>query len=179
MNDHFSTDRLIDFVHGELSPADDAIVHVHLAACAVCRDAYDLETRLSEALRSAAKAEERELPSLVSAEIWNRVRQARPGPMARVASWLRPVYALPVAAAIVAGAFFASPLAHRAGPTIDATYYLEAHAAQTLQTPLSERSAGLVLETSMLAPGSSASVPDEAAGDYATAAVDTDAADVR
>jgi predicted anti-sigma-YlaC factor YlaD len=176
MNDHLSIDRLIDFVHGELPPGEDALVHVHLAGCAACRDAYELETQLSEALRRAAQAEEREMPSLVAAEVWSRIREARPGAIARFAGWLRPVYAVPVAAAIVAGAFFASPLAHRAGPTIDATYYLEAHAAQTLQTPLSERSAGLVLETSMLAPGAAAvaAVPDEAAGDYATAAVDAD-----
>jgi len=158
MNEHLSTERIIDFVHGELSPADDALAHAHLAACSDCREAYEIEALLSEALRSAAKAEELEMPSIAAS---------------RLAAWLRPAYAIPVAAALLVGGFFASPLAHRAGPTIDATYYLEAHAAQAAQTPLSERSSSLVLETSMIAnPTSSAFVDASADGLATTGAID-------
>ena len=171
MNDHLSTDLLVDFVHGELSPSDDAIAHAHLATCETCRDSYDLETTLSEALRSAAKADEREFPSLVSAAVWDRVRQARPGPFARLAALLRPAFAVPVAAALLVGGYFVSPLAHPAHPTIDASYYLEAHAAQSSQTPLSERATSIVLETSMLAPPSSGTV-DDSNGFAATDAAD-------
>lgn len=173
MNEHLSTERIIDFVHGELSPADDALAHAHLAACSDCREAYEIEALLSEALRSAAKAEELEMPSLVTAAVWDRIRQAKPSAASRLAAWLRPVYAIPVAAALLVGGFFASPLAHRAGPTIDATYYLEAHAAQAAQTPLSERSSSLVLETSMIAnPTSSAFVDASADGLATTGAID-------
>ncbi|MBD5635241.1 MAG: zf-HC2 domain-containing protein [Candidatus Eremiobacteraeota bacterium] len=168
MNDHLSNDRLVDFVHGELSPSDDALVHAHLAGCVLCREGYEVEATLSEALRSAAKAEELEMPSLVAATVWERVRNAKPGPMARVAGWLRPVYALPVAAALLVGGFFVSPLAHRSGPTIEATYYLQAHAAQAAQTPLSERSSALVLETSMVVAPSSSALVDGIADGYAT-----------
>jgi predicted anti-sigma-YlaC factor YlaD len=178
MNDHLSTDRLVDYLHGELPPADDALVHAHLAGCAACRDARDAEAMLLEALRATAKAEEREMPSLVKAAVWERVRAARPGPLARVAALLRPAFALPVAAALAVAVFFASPLApHHGGPTIDATYYLEAHAAQTAQTPLSERTSSLVLETSMNASAASSPFVDAATDGYAKAASAAD--DVR
>jgi len=154
MNDHLSTDLLIDFVHGELSPGDDARAHAHLAGCAACRDAYELEATLGEALRSAARADEREMPSLVAAAVWERVRAARPGPAARLRALLRPAFALPVAAALLIGGFFASPFAHPNGPMVDAAYYFEAHAAETSANSLSERSSSAVLETSMLVPNS-------------------------
>jgi anti-sigma factor RsiW len=98
MNDHLSNDLLVDFVHGELPPELDAAAHVHLAGCAACREDFELEATLTEALRAAAKAEEREMPSLVNAAVWDRIRSAQPGPMARFAAWLRPAYALPIAA---------------------------------------------------------------------------------
>ncbi len=164
MNDHLSNDLLVDFVHRELSPADDAMAHAHLAGCVACREAYELEATLTEALRSAAKADEREFPSLVSAAVWDRIRHAEPGPFAKLAAWLRPAYALPVAAAVLIGGFFVSPLAHPAAhPTIAASYYLEAHAAQSAITPLSERSSSPALETSMIAPGSPRGQDDGAA----------------
>jgi anti-sigma factor RsiW len=171
MNDHLSTDRLVDFVHGELSPSDDALTHAHLATCASCRDAYDLEATLSEALRAAAKAEEHEMPSLVTAAVWDRIRRAEPGPLARLAALLRPAYAVPVALALIVGGYFASPLGHPARPTIDASYYLEVHAAQTAETPLSERSSALVLETSMVTNPDSSSV-DGAGGFASTGSTD-------
>jgi anti-sigma factor RsiW len=172
MNDHLSNDRLVDFVHGELSPADDALAHAHLAVCALCRENYELEALLSEALRSAAKAEEVDMPSLVAAAVWQRVRAATPGPLARLAGWLRPAVAVPLAAAVLLAGFIVSPLAHRAGPTIDATYYFAAHAAQTGGTPLSERPSGLVLETSMNASSSSAPVTDALDGYATTSSLD-------
>jgi anti-sigma factor RsiW len=159
MNDHLSADTLVDFVHGELSPSDDAQTHAHLATCAPCREAYDLEASLSEVLRAAATADEREFPSLVSAAVWDRIRHAPPTRAARIAAFFRPAFALPVAAALVIGGYFVSPLAHPSHPTIDAAYYFEAHAAQTSQTPLSERTSALVLETSMLPPATADS-PD-------------------
>ena len=172
MNDHLSTDLLVDFVHGELPPDADARAHVHLSGCDACRAEYELEAVLSETLRSEAKASELEMPSLVNAAVWARIRAAKPGPAARLAALFRPIYAVPVAAALVIGAFFASPLAHPAGPTIDASYYLEAHAAQTSATPLSERSSAVVLETSMIAPSLPALVQREDDGYAATGAVD-------
>ena len=156
MTDHFTTDLLVDFLHGELSPADDALAHAHLAACATCRGEYDREASLTVALRAAAAAEEREMPSTINAAVWQLIREARPGPFARMAAWLRPVVAVPIAALLIVGGWFASPYSHAAAhPTIDAAYYLRTHAAQSSQTPLSERSAQ-TFETSMVGDGGEA-----------------------
>jgi anti-sigma factor RsiW len=148
---HFTSDQLTDFVHGELAPETDALVHAHLAACAACRAEYNAEIALGEALRAAAVREELAFPSMVKAHVWERIRQAPPSPAARFTAWLRPVMAVPVAAVLVAGAWFASPYGPSAArPTINAAYYLEAHAARTSATLLSEPAGTPALETSML-----------------------------
>ena len=147
---HLSSDQLTDFVHGELSPAGDALAHAHLAQCADCRAEYDAEIALGEALRSAARSDEREFPSVVKAVVWERIREMPPSPAARLSAWFRPLLAVPVAAALIVGAWFASPYApHGSHPTVDAAYYLEAHAAQSDGSLLSEPANSTVLETSM------------------------------
>lgn len=144
MTEHFSTDFLVDYAHGELTPEDDAIAHAHLATCATCRAEYDAEIGLGEILRSAALAEERELPPYLKAAVWERIRAARPGPFARVGALLRPIYAVPVGAFVVALAIVASPIVrHDAQPTIAASYYLQSHAVQSSQSALSERSSAV------------------------------------
>ena len=161
MNEHLTTETLIDFLHGELPAQDDARVHAHLATCSACRSTHEMEAMLGETLRAAAAAEHRDMPSLVSAAVWQRVREARPGPFAQLAALLRPVVAVPLAAAILLGAFIASPLGHGSGaPKIDATYYLRAHDAQAGLTPLSEHSGGQSLETSMIDAGPAHSALD-------------------
>jgi anti-sigma factor RsiW len=137
---HFTPDRLIDFIHGELSPVEDALAHAHLATCGACRVEYDFEASLGGALRSAAIAEEREMPSLVSAAVWQRIREAKPGPFARLAALLQPAVAVPLAALLIVGGWFSLPYSHAAPrPTIEAAYYFQIHAAQSSQTSLSER----------------------------------------
>ena len=148
MNPHLTPTTLTDFLHGELAAQEDALVHAHLAACSQCRHAHDMEAALTELLRSAAAAEEREMPSLVAARVWERIRAAEPGPMARLAAVFRPVVAIPVAAVLLLGGWFASPLSHpQAHPTIDANYYFAAHAADASQLPLSERATPQSLES--------------------------------
>ncbi|GAC1452294.1 MAG: hypothetical protein PVSMB8_11510 [Vulcanimicrobiaceae bacterium] len=148
--DHLSTDFLVDYAHGELTPQDDALAHAHLALCDACRDEYDVQVSLGEMLRSAAASEERELPGFVKAAVWEQIRAAKPGPLARLAAAFSPAYALPVAAALAIGLFFASPLGHHdTGPTIAASYYLQSHALQSAQTPLSEHSSTQAYETSV------------------------------
>jgi len=153
---HLSTDLLVDFLHGELPPEDDALAHAHLQFCAACRQEYDLQVALSDALRSAAAAEECEMPSLVKAVVWERIRNAQPSRWQRLAGWLRPAVAVPVAAVIVIGGYFASPLARpsASAPTVDAAYYFAAHAQSSATAPLSEHATAPALETSMAgAPG--------------------------
>ncbi|MDQ2908252.1 MAG: hypothetical protein M3R44_02760 [Candidatus Eremiobacteraeota bacterium] len=149
---HLTGATLIDYLHGELRPQDDAYAHAHLAACDACRFARDAEAQLTDLLRGGAAAEEREFPSLVAATVWQRIREAPPSPFARFGAWFRPAIAVPVAALLLLGGWFASPLGHgTAGgsPSVDALYYFQAHAAQSATSPLSEHS-GLPAETSML-----------------------------
>lgn len=139
MTDHLSTDFLIDYAHGELTPDQDALAHDHLATCVPCREDYDAEVSLGEILRSAAVTDERELPAFLKAAVWGQIRAAAPSPFARLAAFFRPAFAVPVGALVIALAFFASPLGHRdAHPTVAASYYLQSHAIQSAQSPLSE-----------------------------------------
>lgn len=144
MNDHISHDTLIDYLHDELDPASDSLVHQHVAACPACATELDRERALGDALRAAAARDERELPPMLKAKIWEAVRAETPRPLDRLRSFLRPIVAFPLAAAAALAFYFASPfsplaLGH-AAPAIAATYYIEQHEAQQLQNPLAERS---------------------------------------
>ncbi len=140
MMQHTTTPQLIDYIHDALPPEDDALIHAHLEACALCRDEYDAEVSLTEFLRSQAVLEECEMPSMVKAAIWEQVREARPSTSQRVLAWLRPAVALPVAAAIVLAAYFGLHAQQvSAEPTIDAAYLLQAHAAMNSTIPFSDR----------------------------------------
>ncbi len=140
MMNHLTSDQLVDFIHGEVTPADDALAHAHLASCEACRAEADAEIALREFLRTAAVAEEREMPSTINAAVWAQVRAAKPGPLAALTALLRPMIAIPVAAVLVAVGVLASPLGHHENrPTIAASYYLQTHAVQSSQSPLSER----------------------------------------
>jgi anti-sigma factor RsiW len=157
MTQHLSNETLIDYIHGELAANDDAQAHEHLAQCGVCRLEYDAEVELGESLRAAMAADERELPSMVKALVWDQVRNARPAGSG-LTRWLRPAFAIPTVALVALVAVFASPLRHAASnaPLVDATYYLEQHAAEQMQTAaLGERSNLTALEVSDDAPASS------------------------
>ena len=156
MMDHLTNALLIDYLRRELPPEDDALVHAHLESCAGCRGEYEIEVSLAEALRSAAAREELEFPSMIAAKVWQEIRDARPSPWTRLAGFFQPQLALPVAALLVLGIYFGSPLSHHgAAPSVAATYYLEEHAAQQAQNPLAERgpAAAQVIETSALDTG--------------------------
>ena len=167
MMKHLNNDYLIDYLHGQLPPEEDALAHAHLEACTACRADYDAEAALSEALRSAAAAEELEFPSLISAHVWEQVRQARPGWASRLAGFFRPAIAVPVAAVAVVALYLATPLGHNAaGPAkhVSASYYLEQHAAQQAQNPLGERSptAAQLIESSAADIGNAADLAEAA-----------------
>jgi predicted anti-sigma-YlaC factor YlaD len=150
MMQHLTTETLIDYIHAELAPAEDALVHTHLQTCGLCRSEYERETRLSDALRLAARESEQELPGMVKALIWEAVRAERPTLSARLAALLRPAVAVPALAVLLVATYFTSPLGHQqaAARMVDATYYLEQHAAEELQNPLGERNVSSpILET--------------------------------
>jgi len=140
MMQHLTNDLLLDYVHGELSPADDASVYAHIEQCQPCRMEYEAEDAMGETLRAHAAQEERELPSAVKAEIWERVRAGRPSVWSRTVTWLRPSIAVPVAAALALAAYFGTTqISPQGAPSIEASYYLQDHAAMNSTVPFSDR----------------------------------------
>ncbi|HKU67413.1 MAG TPA: zf-HC2 domain-containing protein [Candidatus Baltobacteraceae bacterium] len=136
---HLTNDILLDYVHGELAPAQDASVYTHIEQCEACRAEFETEVALGEMLRANARIEERELPSAVKAQIWERVRSGKPSAIQRVFGWMRPAIAIPVAAAIAVAAYFGSTYAGPHGaPSIEAAYYLQDHAAMNSTIPFSD-----------------------------------------
>jgi len=139
---HLTHDQLIDYIHGALTPADDAVVLAHLEGCAPCSGEYATEVRVSEMLREQAAREEREMPSTIKANVWQVIREAQPSYGARILSWLRPAYLVPAAVVIAAAAYFTPAyLGHHETPVlIDAAYYLQDHAAMNGSLPFGDRS---------------------------------------
>jgi predicted anti-sigma-YlaC factor YlaD len=140
MTSHYEREILIDYLHGALEPETDAAVFVHLEACAACRALHDQEVSFGEALRVAARAEERELPSLVNARVWDALRRERPSLAQRLFAGWGPRLALPVAAVLALGIYLGVP-AIRSGPSsnaprITAAYYLDEHNAEAQLNPL-------------------------------------------
>ena len=140
---HPSTDTLIDYIHRELSPEDDAAILLHVESCDECRVRYETEARVSEALRLHARNSERELPQGVVNSIWAEIDSAPHSTFGeRLRAAFRPVYALPVAAAAAVAIYFGVAAQHQAPvTTIDAAYYLDDHAALTSTTPFGEGNA--------------------------------------
>jgi predicted anti-sigma-YlaC factor YlaD len=138
MNTHYDQDLLTDYLHGALDPATDAAVFAHLEACAECRAARDAEAAIGDALRTAARAEELELPAMVRARVWEAVRRQKPTLLDRLRSPWGPAIAVPIAAAVALAAYFGTPVLRGAGtpPGIAASYYLDQHNAQATQNPL-------------------------------------------
>jgi predicted anti-sigma-YlaC factor YlaD len=139
---HPPLEQLVEYLHGELAAPQDAAVHAHLAACSQCASAYEAEASLTEALRTHAKAAERDLPSGVVAAIRARVERPR-----QISAWenlralLRPAVALPIAAALGIALYLGTSAWHNrpAGVTpINAAYYVNNHAALTAAAPFSE-----------------------------------------
>ncbi len=144
---HYEIDILDDYLHGELDSANDAAVHAHLETCATCRAACDRSAALRDWLRSAARAEEREFPSLVKAHVWEQIRTAPPSRIAWLRSGWRPWLALPVAAAITVAGYLGVPAIHGTPPAgVSASDLLLEHAAQMAGNPLADH--GLVVPAS-------------------------------
>ena len=138
---HLTNEQLIDYMHGELNPQQDAAVFEHMESCEACRAEYDAELSVTELLRAYAREDERELPSIVKAAIWSQVRSARPPVWSRITEWIRPAVAVPVAAAIALAAYFGtSYLGPQGVPSIEAGYYLQDHQALNGTIPFNDHS---------------------------------------
>jgi anti-sigma factor RsiW len=156
MNEHLSIEQLTDFLHHALPPEDDAAVYAHINACIACRTLYEQEAALSEALRAHARASERELPAGVSAAIWDAI--AMPAPTfadrlrefgAQFGALLRPVVLVPVAVVAVFAVLLLPQVSRIVLPSattasvqsIDASYYLQDHAAMNRTVPFADTAA--------------------------------------
>jgi len=159
MTTHYDRETLIDYLHGALTPSADAGVFAHLESCAGCNALYDEEAALGEALRSAARAEELELPSLVKARVWDAVRHEGPSWAQRLRTSWGPRIALPVAAALAIAAYV-GPHIRPAQPVVaglNASYFLDEHNAQAQQNPFGPGSSPAVYTSEMQDRGSAAS----------------------
>jgi anti-sigma factor RsiW len=140
MNAHPNHDLLIDYLHGELAPGEDAALLLHLDSCTSCHARYRDEVELSESLRAYARASEREFPAGVRNAIWAAIESGERAPSwtQRIAGWLHPAVAFPIAAVLVLAAFLGFGSSARHSTTIDAAYYLDDHAAVTSAVPFSQ-----------------------------------------
>ena len=145
MMQHLTNETILDYIHGALSPQEDAAVYAHLEQCAQCRSENDAELALGEALRAHAAATELEMPATLKAAIWSEIRAAKPSVWNRIVAGFRPAIALPVAAVLAVALYFGvSSLNNQGGPTIEAAYYLQDHAAMNGTVPFSDRNANPV-----------------------------------
>ncbi|HEY5349777.1 MAG TPA: hypothetical protein VIJ64_08590 [Candidatus Lustribacter sp.] len=149
---HYNADTLDDYLHGAFGPERDATIHAHLETCVPCRALYDEAATVRDWLRAAARADEREFPSMIKARVWEAIRTT-PMPMSfsdRLRAWWRPMIAVPVAAAIAVFAYVGVPGIHGIGQPsgVAATYLLEEHAAVASDNPLADR--GLIVPASVV-----------------------------
>lgn len=140
MNDaHLPIERLIDYLHRELAPDEDARVLAHLDSCAACRSAYDEEAELSDRLHSYAQGTQCDLPPGLA----TRIRARAHASTSSVGSiwirrWMRPLVGVPIGAALALAIYFTNGALHHgaaSAKTISAIYYLEDHAALTSTVP--------------------------------------------
>jgi anti-sigma factor RsiW len=137
---HPSIEQIVDYLHGELPPAEDAAVHAHLSSCHDCDQRRAEEVALTETLRAHARATERSMPSALISIIRRHSKRPRPFDD-RLRGIFRPLIVLPAAALLAAilvvgiGAW-----RERAAPqaTIDAAYYVQNHAAMAATAPFAD-----------------------------------------
>jgi predicted anti-sigma-YlaC factor YlaD len=151
MTPHLTPETLIDYMHGELPPSEDACAHAHLDACEQCRLEFERESSLTELLRSEAAREEFELPPAVKARIRQAIRTAEPTLWVRIQALLNlPLITPAFTTALAIAVLTAGLLTYWGGtprPTIDASFYLDEHAAQQMTSPLAERGSAIILES--------------------------------
>jgi anti-sigma factor RsiW len=139
---HPSLEELVDYVHHELPPEQDAAIHAHLAGCTVCAELRDTEVRLGEMLREHAHRQERDFPPGLRTRI---LASAADAPSRawwfRLSQVMRPVIAVPVAAAAALVIYFGVHTSHPGAArqaTVQAAYYLEDHAALAATVPFGD-----------------------------------------
>lgn len=130
---------LVDYERGELDAARDAAMHQHLQSCSACREQWESDVALVDALRSWA--EPREFPPSILANVRQAMYAERPPSVAeRLRAMLRPAFAAPVAAAVLIAVVYGGY--HRMTapqPTLTGMDFVREHLAQTASMPSSDR----------------------------------------
>jgi anti-sigma factor RsiW len=136
---HLSIEQIIDYLHGEVAPTEDAAIRAHLLECPVCENRRADEIALTETLRDHARATERDVPPGLFARVRAETASGTPAMWERLRAAFRPAFVLPAAAAIAVAIYVGLSWRQSAAPTsIDAAYYMNEHAALAAKTPLAD-----------------------------------------
>lgn len=146
MKQHLNSAILIDYLHHELSPSEDAEVLAHLQSCQACTQELNIEASITDRLRATARAAQMEMPAGMRSAIMARIAEQRPNPWEALRAWLRPLVVVPVAAAVATAAFLLGPALSPAPSTnrVPVSYYLQQYAAHAQQNPLADRSTAIM-----------------------------------
>jgi len=129
---------LVDYERGELDAARDAAMHQHLQSCSACRELWEADMALVDSLR--AWSAPREFPTSIIANVRQAMHAERPPSfMERLSAAFRPVYAAPVAAALLAVVIYSGYHRMNAQPQLTGMDFVREHFAQTASLPSSDR----------------------------------------
>ena len=144
---HPSIERIVDYLHGELSPSEDAVMYAHFAACPQCDALRTEELSITDALHAYARSTEREMPAGLATRIRAAAAQSEPGAWQRFMGTLRPMVMVPAAAAVALAIYIGYSSWHRAGapPRIQAAYFVNNHAAMAASAPFGDAAPPITL----------------------------------
>lgn len=144
---HPSLEQIVDYLRGELSPAEDAAVYAHIAGCRSCDDRRAEELAITEALRANARASERELPPGVVARIRDAAGRTREPFWEPVRTLLRPMVLVPAAVAVAAMLYagFGGWQRATAPVAINSADYVTNYAAMAAGAPFGDDAPPMVL----------------------------------
>ena len=137
---HPSIEHIVEYLHGELSPAEDAVIYAHLASCPDCEAKRTEEVAITEALRTYAQTTERDMPLGLATRIRSTAVQTQPGTWERLFAGFKPAVLLPAAAALAVAIYIGYGRWHSSSaPTaIAATSYVNNHAAMAAGAPFGD-----------------------------------------
>jgi anti-sigma factor RsiW len=142
---HLNSTTLIDYLHHELSPSEDAEVLAHLQSCESCSQELNIEASITDRLRATAKATQLEMPPGMRNAIVARIAAHRPTPWEALRALVRPLIVVPVAAALATAAFLLAPaISPPSTARVPVSYYLRQYAAHAGQNPLADRGTAIM-----------------------------------
>jgi anti-sigma factor RsiW len=144
---HPSIEQIVDYLRGELTPAQDAAVYAHIGGCRSCDDRRAEELAITEAVRANARASERDLPPALVTRIRDAAAQTREPLWEPVRALFRPMVLVPAAVA-AAAVFYAgfNGWQHATTPVaINSSDYVSNYAAMSAGAPFGDDAPPVVL----------------------------------